>query len=186
MTNPFLATIVGTTGVPVGTVIAFAGDATASDWQAANPNWLICQGQTVPQAQYYELYVALGSGTIYGGDEKTFTLPNYSAMFLRGVAQKGTGPNQDPGDRTAAAKSSDANGVGSTQTGMVQTHEHQYNAFTPDTGPAGEGLNTLPMAAQTPETSSMNLSGEETRPVNVYVYFLIKAASGFAVVGVPV
>jgi hypothetical protein len=87
--------------LPVGAVIAFAGDPTVAEWPAQNPNWLPCDGTPRQIADYPELYYALGSGKIYGSDTTMFTLPNYAAMFLRGVAANGTGLNQDPGERTA-------------------------------------------------------------------------------------
>jgi hypothetical protein len=116
--------------LPVGSVIAFAGDATSAAWQTQHPNWLICDGSTRKIADYPELYYALGAGTIYdsgGGPE--FTLPNYGAMFLRGVVTPNSSPPyQDTDPRCKPPGSAGTpTGVGSTQEDMVQLHQHDYD-----------------------------------------------------------
>ena len=180
--------------LPVGAVIAFAGDPTVQEWSTQNPNWLPCDGTTRQIADYPELYYALGSGSIYGGDTTTFTLPNYAAMFLRGVAAYGTGLNQDPGHRTAPSSSTSAYSVGSTQADMVQSHGHDYDKCVVATpfaaGEGGTPYGVLENELTTQTTTLLdpnggNLTGKETRPKNTYVYYLIKAASYAGVVGVP-
>jgi microcystin-dependent protein len=191
----FLAGNVHHTELPVGTVIAYAGDPTTKAFLAANPNWLLCdgtsggQGASVAVDAYPELYAALGNGTIYGqADQQHFYLPNYSGMFLRGVAQSG---GIDPGPRTPATSGGQDFGVGSTQADMVQMHEHAYQQYL-TSGSGGEAADTVALnqdLPSPPHTTSLydgsgnELSGAETRPVNIYVHFLIKAASLNAVAG---
>jgi len=191
----FLTGGMNRTELPVGTVIAFAGDATTETFQNANPNWLLCDGTSgghgvsVPKDAYPELYLALGSGAIYGeADDQHFYLPNYSGMFLRGVAPSG---GTDPGPRTAAPGGGPEYGVGSTQGEMVQMHEHAYQQYLA-TGSAGEAADAAALNQDMPspphtvnlyDSSGNALSGEETRPVNIYVHFLIKAASFSPVAG---
>jgi microcystin-dependent protein len=67
--------------VPVGTVVAFAGDARSG----VPKGWLLCDGAEVSRDQYPELFAAIG--TIYSAGDRatTFHLPDYRGLFLRGV-----------------------------------------------------------------------------------------------------
>lgn len=61
----------------IGTILPWAVDYAPQDW-------LLCQGQLLPVAQYQALFSLLG--TKYGGDGvSTFALPNLKARFPMGV-----------------------------------------------------------------------------------------------------
>lgn len=65
---------------PTGSVSAFVG---TSD----PPGWLICDGRTLNQTQFPDLYALIQ--TTYGtgdGTNGSFNLPDYRGMFLRGAA----------------------------------------------------------------------------------------------------
>jgi hypothetical protein len=91
---------------------------------------------------------------------------------------------QDPGfgNRTAAINGI-ADGVGSTQLCMVQTHEHGYTDYpgqSVNTGDApGASLvsskSTFTTGLYTDDSGGTSLTGEETRPKNIYVNYLIYA-----------
>jgi hypothetical protein len=85
--------------VPVGTVVALAGDA-----RAGVPNgWLLCDGSEVSRDEYPALFAAIGTTYSAGDRTSTFNLPDYRGLFLRGV--------DDPdgrGGRDAAARDPDA------------------------------------------------------------------------------
>ncbi|MDR2192413.1 MAG: phage tail protein [Endomicrobium sp.] len=89
-------------GVPVGTVIAFAGNGAPS-------GYLPCDGKEVNQSEYPDLFAVIGSlyGSAGGGK---FRLPNFQGMFLRGagsqtinVSNKGSDPNQNKTNITVTA-----------------------------------------------------------------------------------
>lgn len=168
--------------VPVGSVIAFAGDLTIAKVAGlvVDQGWLPCDGRAVSQKTYGELYAVIGGlYTKPGGAKDQFCIPDYRGQFLRGLA---AGAGQDPGfsSRIAPPGGSAAQSVGSSQGWMVQTHEHNFQALSGvEVGDAGSG-GGVPPATKTSTTDLLAsdgsaLSGEETRPQNIYVNYLIKA-----------
>lgn len=174
-------------GIPVGAVIAFAGEIRQSQSDTENHktnlfmfNWLLCDGSSVAIAEYPELYAALGG--LYGGSESSgsFTLPNYQGTFLRGVDQS----NQHAGscESRSASASGSTNGVGSTQDYAIKTHEHNYlyktsGSITPADPPGATFLASMDQTKETTGLTNANTSSSESRPVNTFVYWLIKARS---------
>lgn len=72
--------------IPSGAVMPFAG--------TSQPNgWLICDGRPVSRSQYNNLFIALGSGTIYGAGDgsSTFNLPDLRGHFVRGSGENSNG-----------------------------------------------------------------------------------------------
>lgn len=175
--------------IPIGTVVAFAGDIDPQtymcDEQSFGPDarnntgWVLCDGSPVMQSLFPDLFRV--TGYLYGGSNGTFNIPDYRGYFLRGLA---TNSQQDPGfgDRVAAVNGTAA-GIGSTQTCMVQTHEHGYTDYPGTAGKGGAGgpasevsiNNTFTTGLYTDDKGSTSLSGEETRPKNTYVNYIIYA-----------
>lgn len=180
---------------PVGTVVAFAGDVRAGGSQTSSPpdggpgspvdlesqGWMFCDGRTLKQSQYNELFQVIGYLYGKGSQDGEFMLPDYRGYFLRCLA---VNSQQDPGfGQRAAVGQGTKDGVGSTQDGMVQTHEHKYTDY-PNSGPPTGSQGGSPAGAVNPNnfTSGLysdsggatSLSGDETRPKNVYVYYIIK------------
>ena len=95
--------------LPSGMIVPFAGSSTPA-------GWLLCFGQSVAQADYPDLYAALGSGSIYGGDSTHFTLPDLRGRVIAGKDDMG-------GTAATTLTSSSAGGLDGTvlgQTGGVQ------------------------------------------------------------------
>lgn len=191
------------TSVPVGTVVAFAGQiapqSTAANtaWSGSgcgpgagggDPNgsscpvvllealgWMACDGRQLEVAKYPELAAVLGN--LYGGDDFTFFLPDYRGLFLRGV-DSGSGMDPDVGQRSApAGGKGSAQGVGSVQCDALQTHTHAYQVISPAAvNDSGSGAGTLVQTAQTeaPTAPPARVSPNETRPKNVAVNYLIR------------
>jgi microcystin-dependent protein len=201
---PFPQTQVIPVGVPVGAVIPYAGPIDEDPNQApalrqilAAQGWLVCDGSLVPISQFPALAALLG--TAYGTQENgQFRLPDYRGVFLRGVNGGRQPPNDpDAGNRTGSGpggKGNIGNQVGSLQTCQFQEHEHQY---APGTAPGnfqtgGEpGLIATAQSSTTtevvckPQNESPPCFGAETRPLNIYVHFLIKAAADVLAITVP-
>jgi microcystin-dependent protein len=178
--------------VPVGAVVAFAGQLgtpippgppTASPPVGTTSplepwGWTACDGRTLKAAEYPELFAALGY--LYGGSDDSFVLPDYRGYFLRGV-DGGSGKDPDAAQRTAAAGGT-ATGIGSTQDSALLSHKHQYPQSKP-AGVAHQGTDSGVPAVQSELTgipvaddgSELTLLSEaETRPINIYVTFIIK------------
>lgn len=175
-------------GMPVGSVIAFAGEIRRESSTKEHEtnlymfDWLECNGQAVEIAAYPELYCTLGGR--YGKVSETkFFLPDYTGMFLRGAGSNDftEGSNKSRTDHSGNKSTS----VGSKQQHALQTHTHGYQK--PQAGaplvadPAASSIFTI-KPAQTESPNSTNSNGDkvltsdvETRPVNTSVYWLIKA-----------
>lgn len=199
--NPFFVRP-GFGELPVGSVTAFAGALGAPDSASApttvtptdyttNPveawGWMACDGRSLATHQYPELFAALGY--VYGGSGDQFMIPDYRGYFLRGV---GTGTNNDPdiASRTVPpGGQGDSSGVGSIQSFALETHEHTYSsAPAPSaTSPSGTAAgapsvtSTLTTGGPVPgtgQTTPVLVSQTETRPINVYVNYIIKFTYG--------
>ncbi len=166
-------------GMPVGSVIAFAGEIRKDSNDPHETNlylfdWLECNGQKVKVAEFPELFQALGYK--YGGDAGMFHLPDYQGTFLRGV-----GNFAGSHERRTAPKHGDTNSVGSTQDYALLSHTHKYQKTSKGITLPAETAGTLsaspliPTDTEGPNTSRDNLSSTEIRPVNTSVYWLIKA-----------
>jgi microcystin-dependent protein len=190
---------------PVGAVIAFAGQIGAAagvsppasveaGFPVTDPieawGWTACDGRSVAIADYVELYLVLG--TLYGGDDTHFRLPDYRGYFLRGV-DAGAGNDPDAAARTNAAGSGATPAcqqiVGSRQPDAIQKHDHIYGAEPTAAAPAqGAGAAGAPSSTPTLTTSGptdslsapgqVRVSQSETRPRNIYVHYLIKFTYG--------
>jgi rhizosphere induced protein len=176
-----------TSSVPVGSVITYVGNISASNTPenyALFPEaqgWMVCDGRSLNASMYPELFAVLGY--LYGGSGNSFNLPDLRGMFLRGVS------NTDAAlEQRVAAPNGIANGVGSTQASAMQQHVHNYNSPA-QPAPIVTGSNApqqvvasvnqndqtgSPAQSNTPLSVNVNVSNYENRPDNVFVYYLIK------------
>jgi microcystin-dependent protein len=156
---------------PAGTIISFSGPTCPTGYLAAD-------GSSYSTTAYSNLFGAISYG--YGGSGATFSVPNASGLFLRGV-----------GSQTVAGIGYSSGTIGSTQTDQMQGHHHSaydsygngsgsttssygYTVFSPsgpnfldrDLGmirePSPDGINGTPR------------TGAETRPVNLTVKYCVK------------
>jgi len=185
----------------VGSVLAFAGTLGApgsgspSSPRSAQPyttdpleawGWMYCNGRTLLAHRYPELFAALGY--VYGGDGANFNIPDLCGYFLRGTGSTKVDPDQ--GERTVpTGGQGSASGVGSIQQFALQTHEHIYNSVPAPATPSQQGSaagapsNTPTLTTDGPTSSlsppgNVEVSQHETRPVNVYVNYIIKFTYG--------
>lgn len=157
--------------VPTGTVMPFAGPV------AEIPDgWLLCDGSELDRSAYPELFAVIGTAHGHGDGVATFDLPDYRGMFLRGV-DFGRGLDPDRGGRSNLPGGSTGDRVGSQQGHMYARHSHSLGPHgLCDDGAHNGGLFPILNAihgcfART--TTHLN-GGNESRPVNVYVHFIIK------------
>jgi phage-related tail fiber protein len=181
---------------PIGSVVAFAGDAIANSQTLQMQGWLFCDGREVARTTYSLLFGVIGTRHGEGDGSTTFNLPDYRGRFLRGTNH---GTNRDPsiGLRTPANRG----GIAGDNTGSVQpyaTARPAITAFTTDT--QGNHYHTVPhvptdnssyrikgsslskwnkdsvnTSTSGDHTHTVNGGGDlETRPINVYVDYLIR------------
>jgi microcystin-dependent protein len=174
-------------GLPVGAVSAYAGPLAPEQGPGVVPieawGWMLCDGRTLPAAQYPELFAVLG--TLYGGSDGAFCIPDYRGTFLRGT-DHGSGNDPDARIRTTASGGT-ADGVGSTQRSAMQDHGHNYKAVVSQLGgepgaapggPTQQNVETTGSPVAAPRSGQpVGTSQHETRPANVAVNYIIKFTS---------
>lgn len=165
--------------VPVGCVISYVGSATTLP-QLASQGWLLCDGRSLPTAHYVDLFDVIG--TQFGGSGSSFNLPNLQGQFLRGVDPAGA---VDPDGASRALQGTQNSDppvkigpvVGSFQLDQVRNHQHNWDLNFSNISWDGNDISVqLATSAGSPfsgPTTNVDGGGAETRPVNVYVYYLI-------------
>jgi microcystin-dependent protein len=168
-------------GTPVGTVLMYAGGTDGSSiFNLMSNGWVLCDGSIYGSTQFPELFTAIGES--YGGSGAGFAVPTYKGLFLRGV--DATDPlNRDPdaASRTAprpdlANQGNNGDAAGSLQMDQFESHAHNYqyyNSYIKSSHTAGHEC----LSGQAGATSQNTGTGSDTRPLNQYVNFIIKAVS---------
>ena len=160
--------------VPVGTIMAYGGN--TADQNILNQlqarGWLPCDGALLETKDYPDLVAAIKTAFGTTDAKVNFRVPDLRGRFLRGDDQ-GTNRDPDANSRAAINPGGNQRGVGSLQNDEFKSHNHGYSKFPDreytDQGKAG-GSHWAPGRALT-ETAG----GNETRPKNVAVNWIIKA-----------
>lgn len=184
---------------PVGTVISYAGPVDEKTRGVLKlQGWLFCDGDEVAQVAYPLLFQAIG-GAYGDASAHFFRLPDYRGVFLRGVNGDRQPPEDPDADHRTGSGPGDSgntgNQVGSIQKSQFQEHEHEITTGKVPILP-GDKAPAVQVVTQvvTPSNSvvcnqgtpgSTECFGPETRPVNAYVNFLIKAAPRRGVLRIP-
>lgn len=179
----------------IGMVLAFAG---SQDKIPAGDGWLLCDGRALARAgEYAQLFETIGTLHGNGDGVNTFNLPDFRGYFLRGATG---GSNVDPSaSKRIAFPGGTPSEAGSLQyaatgrphnpfrTTTVPNHCHddptwdgqpgQYELATEYRGPGGfdYGPQAAPTGAAGEHYHDINGGDEETRPINKYVHWIIKA-----------
>ena len=151
--------------VPIGSVIAWTGPKTKIP-----AGWLECDGRELNRNQFQDLFDAIG--TTWGGTATDkFKVPDLRGYFLRGVDD---GAKRDP---DLAQRSPVGNGpvdsAGSLQGDAFRSHAHTFTIF--DNGHSGNGNPGQDFPRNGRSSGTDPTGGNETRPMNAYVYFIIRA-----------
>jgi microcystin-dependent protein len=166
--------------IPPGTITAFGG--------AHIPEgWLLCDGRHCSSVQYPRLFAAIerawGEADFnIPGATNDFALPDLRGLFLRGVDNSPiTGISGNDPDRTGRTTihsgGNTGNAVGSFQNDKIKDHTHNFHQPTPLAASVGGNVDFInQVGALTKPTSGVNdqLGGNETRPKNAYVNYIIK------------
>ena len=177
-------------GMPVGTIIAWGGLSSS-----VPAGWMLCDGRPLSKTVYAELFTAIGTSWGSAGDK--FNLPDLRGRFLRGD-DAGTGRDPDAKKRMPSKPGGSTTGAGSVQEDSVQNHTHDQEAHSHDyweistmveIADTGSGLMVSGTASTEHSTASAKPSiwgmtrfntksrlnaGEESRPKNAAVNFIIK------------
>jgi len=149
---------------PIGVVEMYAGT-------TAPFGYLVCDGSLVLRATYPELFAVCG--TAFGfTNTANFRLPDLRGRFVR-MVDGGAGLDPDAATRTAMnTGGATGNNIGSVQGDEFEAHTH--------TVPTNAGLGGATVIEgqsnrQVGATLTSSTGGSETRPVNAYLNFIIKA-----------
>lgn len=157
-------------GSPIGTIVMWGGFA-----DIVPDGWLVCDGRICEQSTYNALYKVIGHN--FGTTEPSqdydpltqFYIPDLRGRFIRGTDDENSARDPDRNQRIDMQSGLKYQGVGSIQADQFRSHTHQYQGLV-ENGPICDGdywtFGQLSTAAA---------GGNETRPINVYLYFIIKA-----------
>lgn len=156
---------------PIGSVVAFAGG-------QPPPGWLLCDGTAVSRTTYAALFATIGTTWGEGDAATTFNLPDMRGRFLRGT-DHGAGHDPDANSRTASLGGGNiGDRVGTLQGHQFERHTHGYaGAFTQDGSVIGghiQGGTSTPYTVWGYGSNTGVAGGNETRPANVSVNYIIK------------
>lgn len=200
--NAALGATTPTNIIQAGMIVAFAGDITNSSviQSLATLGWLPCDGSSYPKSQYPLLAIAIG--TAYGGSggsKGSFNVPDLRGRFLRGTSY---GSKMDPDTDSRIAMNlggNTGNAIGSLQLSATALPNNPFILSS-----AGEHTHTVPNVPQG-SSNAYALAGDhyaltntggvtsdsqglhnhhmenwdnESRPVNLYVNFLISTGTG--------
>jgi len=144
---------------------------------SAPTGFFICDGSAVSRTTYAALFAAIGTNYGYGDGSTTFNIPDMRGLFPRGV-DNGAGRDPDTASRTAINPGGNTgDNVGSYQTSDFTSHSHvEYASANAIAGanPYVQLLNSAVVTTVSTNNSTAATGGNETRPVNIYVNFIIK------------
>jgi len=148
--------------VPTGTILLFAGN-------TAPISYLECNGSSELRIDYPDLFNIIG--TNYGAADGThFNLPDLRGKFARGW-DHGEGNDPDAGDRTAQDTGGNTgDNVGSVQTDEFKAHTHGIDM----NGSSNTSAQANGASANVDYQQTGSTGGNETRPINVNVMYIIK------------
>lgn len=162
--------------LPPGIIVPYSGIVNVE-------GWLLCNGGEYSRTTYARLYAAIADIYGEGNGSSTFNVPDLRGRFLRGV-DNGAGNDPDAAGRTAMNTGGNTgDNVGSLQGDEIKEHNHgvvsQIEGVFPTRTPGGTfrgyyGGDSAFTAYYDSQLNNDDFGGNETRPKNVNVNFLIK------------
>lgn len=140
----------------------------------APTGYLVCNGATVSRTTYADLFAIVGTAFGEGNGSTTFHLPDFRGQFIRGH-NAASGQDPDAASRTAMNTGGNTgDNIGSIQSDAFEAHTHDRDVVS--TGiPSGSTVVAERGTDDTPETlQTGSTGGNETRPINACVNFIIR------------
>lgn len=181
---------------PVGTVAMFGGEISGLRINELRElGWLLCDGQSYANSEYPELHKLIK--TSFGGDETSFQVPDLRGRFVRATdhgrgkdpeaqARQPLYPGGNKGDALGSAqryatKLPTTNMVSDTAPDHVHIAKHLPTDYhnTPlsawgDTVMAWTGSNQTTSSNGDHTHTVVGGGDSESRPINVYLHWVIK------------
>ena len=167
--------------IPVGTIISWPVAQNPADWQ--NPdgsyNWLECNGQTISQTAYPELFALMGGGRV----------PDLRGLFLRGYGSQSHAQNN--GSTVGVTSTTHASGaLGQVQGDAMRQITGSFGSYlawniapeksspffwTSDMGASAGSTGSSRFRTSSFDAGRIVPTANENRPANVAVRYLIRA-----------
>ena len=180
---------VGNATVRTGTILPYGGELISKAEVEANPNiqipdhqqilehqgWFLCDGRQLNRGEYEDLYHIISAN--FGAlDEEHFNLPDLRGRFVRGVDyDAGMDPDKDS-RKVPDGSYNKSNGVGLEQDDEFRKHKHQWQGWRKcDSGSAKQTRDRNWDASDPLEDCTNQVGGNETRPKNIYLNWIIYA-----------
>lgn len=156
--------------VPPGTIMAYGGD-------TAPPGWYMCDGTFgISPAGDPKLFAVIGYrfGGYTSNGTHWFLAPDLRGRFLRG-RDGGVGRDPDRASRTRMyAEGATGDAVGSVQGDEFKSHTHQWLGSNGNNSPSSVDFTASEFGSKNQYQNTLPTGGNETRPINAYVNFIIK------------
>lgn len=180
--SPYAEVAYNAFAIPAGVIVPFGGEV-----ENIPSGWLLCDGSEISRTDYPNLYDAVGVCWGIGDGATTFNLPDMRGMFLRGVSGE-SGNDEDAEERLVLNDNggNTGNNVGSYQgdairniTGSFNGVENQSMVITGafyqlDDQGIGTSRSDWDNHFIGFDASRMVPVGNDNRPKNVYVNYIIK------------
>ena len=138
-------TIHGTSPLPAGGIIPYAGS-------TAPTGWLLCDGSTISSTTYNALYLVVG--TTYGGDSSNFALPDLRGRMVAGVDAMNNSVGSGGGAASRLTGASTLAAVSGSETQTLSTHQMPSHTHDTYTGQANNNQNGV--AGRAPKGSDIS------------------------------
>ena len=182
--SPYAEVAYNAITIPAGVIVPFGGQVEQIPY-----GWMLCDGSEVSRSEYANLYNAIGVCWGIGDGSTTFNLPDLRGVFLRGVS--GTSGNDPDADSRIVLNDNGGNtgnNVGSYQgdairniTGRIDGSAIAWpditgeGAFSTMTSGGGHPSSDPPQGRTFDfDASRVVPVGNDNRPKNVYVNYIIK------------
>lgn len=144
-------------------------------WPEDDPpqNFLTCDGSLQNATTFADLFAVLGFK--YGGGGANFNLPDLRGTFIRGRAG-GSGNDPDRLSRTDRGDGGVGDLVGTKQGDTIQAHVHTVGTSNVE-GASGANFDRGGGSGGS-QISAQSTGGNETRPLNVYMNYIIRFTGG--------
>lgn len=165
--------------LPIGTIIPYAAPIDGKNRAILEKRgWLPCDGTEISRKDYAQLFAVIGDIHGRGNAVDTFNLPDYQGRFLRGV-DHGRGLDPDAHGRQPMGVGGLAgDNVGSVQDDQLRQHVHGTIQMVGDNNIDGvDSVTTHSGEHHNEHLTTDPFGGNETRPVNAYVNWVILARS---------
>lgn len=170
-----------TGSVPIGTILPYGGQVSGESLSRLElQGYKYCNGDAIKRDDYRELFSVIGNAFGAGDNFNTFNLPDLRGQFLRGV-DDGRAADPDAQYRTESGKNGDTGDkVGSYQGDAFGTHQHfgfgeSFDDWALGIQDSNKQGSKGSMDSNNHYYGTTKAGGNETRPKNIYVYYIIKA-----------